>query len=80
MAFLPLTYSLIMINTGGIRIILVPSGFRSEGSTVIDTNNICIYDRIIDVYEENDLAVKMELYILMVCQLPAIPLKWTITG
>ena len=32
----------------------------------IDTSNICLYDRIIDVYEDNDLKVEGALYILMV--------------
>jgi signal peptidase I len=35
-----------------------PLWIPSKGSTVkIDTSNICLYDRIIDVYENNDLKV-----------------------
>ncbi len=36
-----------------------PLWLPSEGSTVqLDTINICIYERIIDVYEENDLKIE----------------------
>jgi signal peptidase I len=36
-----------------------PLWIPSEGATVkLDTSNICLYDRIIDVYEENDLRVE----------------------
>ncbi len=36
-----------------------PLWIPAKGSTVkIDTSNICLYDRIIDVYEDNDLKVE----------------------
>jgi signal peptidase I len=36
-----------------------PLWLPAKGSTVqLDTTNICIYDRIIDVYEDNDLKVE----------------------
>ena len=36
-----------------------PLWLPSKGSTVmLDTANLCLYDRIIDVYEENDLRVE----------------------
>ena len=41
------------------RIITVRSGYPSKGATVkLDTANLCLYERIIDVYENNDLRVE----------------------
>ncbi len=41
------------------KIISDLSGYLSKGATVkLDTSNLCLYERIIDVYENNDLRVE----------------------
>ena len=49
----------IILYMDGMKTITGLSGYLSKGATVkLDTSNLCLYERIIDVYEENDLRVE----------------------
>ncbi len=54
-----LIFSHTVLPGDGTKTIYGPLWIPEKGATVkLDTSNLCIYDRIIDVYENNDLRVE----------------------
>ena len=75
-----LIFSHTILFLDGMKTIMVQSGSCKRSTVKLDTSNLCLYERIIDVYEDNDLRVEGVQFILIINLLTVILLKWVITG